>query len=86
MSDASTFSREPWPLTLNARSVIRRGMESRSSDPPPIVNESPLGLKMMIEVFEALVRNGVPSGYRVVYRTNPRGEHVVAVIWPPETP
>jgi hypothetical protein len=41
---------------------------------------------MMIEVFEALVRNGVPAGYRVVYRTNPRGEHVVAVIWPPETP
>jgi hypothetical protein len=36
---------------------------------------------MMIEVFEALARNGVPSGYRVVYRTNPRGEHVVAVIW-----
>jgi hypothetical protein len=41
---------------------------------------------MMIEVFEALVRNGVPTGYRVVYRTNPWGEHVVAVIWPPETP
>lgn len=61
-------------------------MEPRSSDPPPLANESPPGLKMMIEVFEALARNGVPAGYRVVYRTNPRGEHVVAVIWPPETP
>jgi hypothetical protein len=61
-------------------------MDPRSADPPPIANESPRGLKKMIEVFEALVRNGVPAGYRVVYRTNPRGERVVAVIWPPETP
>jgi hypothetical protein len=61
-------------------------MEPRSPEPPPVKKTSPLGLKMMIEVFEALVRNQVPTGYRVVYRTNPRGEHVVAVIWPPETP
>lgn len=62
------------------------GMEPRPSGPPPVENVSPLGLKMMIEVFEALARSRVPAGYRVVYRTNPRGEHVVAVIWPPETP
>jgi hypothetical protein len=41
--------------------------------------------KGMRRTSKDLVRNRVPAGDRVVYRTNPRGEHVVAVSWPPES-
>jgi diadenosine tetraphosphate (Ap4A) HIT family hydrolase len=41
-------------------------------------------MKVLAAVAEALTKHGAPHGYRVVYRTNPKGEHVVAIIWPPE--
>jgi hypothetical protein len=40
------------------------------------------GVKVIAAVAEALAKNGAPAGYR----TNPKGEHVVAIIWPPESP
>jgi hypothetical protein len=43
-------------------------------------------MKILATVAEALAKSGAPAGYRVVYRTNPKGEHVVAIIWPPEAP
>jgi hypothetical protein len=59
-------------------------MEPRSSDQPPVEDRPASGVNVLAAVAEALLRNGAPAGYRVVYRTNPRGEHVVAVIWPPQ--
>jgi hypothetical protein len=52
---------------------------------PECVEVQPVGsVKVLTAVAEALAKNGAPPGYRVVYRMNPKGEHVVAVIWPPE--
>jgi len=69
-------------LTLNVRSVIGRDMESPISER---VEEATAGhINVLTAVAEALAKNGGPPGYRVVYRMNPKGEHVVAVIWPPE--
>lgn len=61
-------------------------MENESADPRPVEDPSPTGVNVMIEVIEAIAKKRIPAGYRVVYRTNPKGEHVVAVIWPPPTP
>jgi hypothetical protein len=58
-------------------------MQPGSLDDPPLENHL-RGVRVFTAVAEALAKNGAPAGYRVVYRTNPKGEHVVAVIWPPE--
>jgi hypothetical protein len=58
-------------------------MEPRTSDQPAVEVPPASGVNVLAAVAEALAKNGAPAGYRVVYRTNPRGEHVVAVIWPP---
>jgi hypothetical protein len=42
-------------------------------------------MKVMIDVMETVARKRALPGYRVVYRVNPKGEHVVAVISPPES-
>jgi hypothetical protein len=60
-------------------------MEPSSADEPYTEDQSPIGVKLMIDVVEMLARQRALPGYRVVYRTNPKGEHVVAVIWPPES-
>jgi hypothetical protein len=61
-------------------------MEAGPSDHPRVEDQAASGVKMLTAVAEALAKNGAPVGYRIVYRTNPKGEHVVAIIWPPETP
>ena len=61
-------------------------MESGSCEPFRLEDQPPSGVKVLAAVAEALAKNGAPAGYRVVYRTNPKGEHVVAVIWAPEAP
>jgi hypothetical protein len=58
-------------------------MESGTSDRPPVESQPASGVSVLAAIAEALAKNGAPAGYRVVYRTNPKGEHVVAVIWPP---
>jgi hypothetical protein len=60
-------------------------MEARLSDHPRAEDQAASGVKMLTAVAEALAKNGAPAGYRVVYRMNPKGEHVVAIIWPRET-
>jgi hypothetical protein len=60
-------------------------MEPRSADDPAAEDQSPIGMKVMIDVMETVARKRALPGYRVVYRVNPKGEHVVAVIWPPES-
>jgi len=62
------------------------GMHTRPSDTPSNENQPLEGMHVLTAVAEALAKKGAPAGYRVVYRTNPKGEHVVAVIWPPQTP
>ena len=61
-------------------------MEAVPRDHSRVEDQAARGVKMLTAVAEALAKNGAPAGYRVVYRTNPKGEHVVAIIWPPETP
>jgi hypothetical protein len=58
-------------------------MEPEIPDQRPVEGHPASGVNGLAAVAEALAKNGAPAGYRVVYRTNPRGEHVVAVIWPP---
>jgi hypothetical protein len=60
-------------------------MEPSSADQPAAEDQSPIGVKLMIDVMETLARKRALPGYRVVYRVNAKGEYVVAVIWPPES-
>lgn len=41
-------------------------------------------MRVLVDVVEELARRHELVGYRVVYRSNPRGEHVVSIIWPPD--
>jgi hypothetical protein len=59
-------------------------MEAGTPEQPRVKDQPGSGVKVLSAVAEALAKNGAPAGYRVVYRTNPKGEHVVAIIWPPE--
>ncbi len=59
-------------------------MEPETSVDPRVETHPLSGVRVFTAVAEALAKKGAPPGYRVVYRTNPKGEHVVAVIWPPE--
>jgi hypothetical protein len=61
-------------------------MGRRSSDRPGIDDRAPLGAKMLMEVVEALVKSRGMKSYRVGYKRKAKGEHVVAIIWPPQTP
>jgi hypothetical protein len=60
-------------------------MGRRSSDRPILENRTPLGAKAFMEVIDALAASRGMKGYRVAYKQNANGEHVVAVIWPPQT-
>jgi hypothetical protein len=61
-------------------------MEAGTSDRPRVEDQPVSGVKMLTAVAEVLAKIGAPAGCRVVYRTNPKGEHVVAIIWPREAP
>lgn len=63
---------------------IARDM-GRSSDRPILENRTPLGAKAFMEVIDGLAASRGMKGYRVAYKQNAKGEHVVAVIWPPGT-
>jgi hypothetical protein len=58
-------------------------MHPRTPDQPSPEDRPVSGVRLVTDVVDALMQRGGPPGYRVVYRTNPKGEHVVAVIWPP---
>ena len=59
-------------------------MGRRSSDRPRIDDRPPLGVKALIEVVEALVKSRGMTKAKVAYKTNSKGEHVVAIIWAPQ--
>ena len=59
-------------------------MGRRSSDRPRDENRPPLGVKALMEVVDALVKSRGMTKARVAYKTNAKGEHVVAIIWPPQ--
>jgi hypothetical protein len=59
-------------------------MGRRSSDRPHIDDRPPLGVKPFMEVVEALAKSRGMTSARVAYKTNSKGEHVVAIIWPPQ--
>jgi hypothetical protein len=61
-------------------------MGRRSSDRPRVENRTPLGAKAFMEDVAALAASRGMKDYRVAYKQNAHGEHVVAVIWPPRTP
>jgi hypothetical protein len=71
------------PVDAERTVRYRTAMESAAA-PSRHLEAPPIGaVKVLAAVVEALA-NGAPAGYRVVYRTNAEGEHVVAIIWPPE--
>jgi hypothetical protein len=41
-------------------------------------------VKALMEVVEALVKSRGMAKARVAYKSNAKGEHVVAIIWPPQ--
>jgi hypothetical protein len=45
-----------------------------------------LGARVLIQAILALPCVQQLAGARVVYKRNPRGEHVVAVVFPPQPP
>ena len=53
-------------------------MEPVNADHSPVDDHPAGGVNVLAAVAEGLAKNGAPAGYRVAYRTNPRGEHVVA--------
>ena len=60
-------------------------MGRRSSDRPRIEDRPPLGVKAFMEVIDALVRSRGMTTAEVAYKTNVKGEHVVAIIWASQT-
>jgi len=38
----------------------------------------------LMEVVDALVKSRGMTTAKVAYKTNAKGEHVVAIIWPPQ--
>ena len=74
--------REPSGVDAERLNSYLSAMNSAISERVEI---QPVGsVQVLTAVAEALAKNGGPPGYRVVYRMNAKGEHVVAVIWPPE--
>ncbi len=61
-------------------------MGHRSSDRSMLDDRPPLGAKAFMEVVAALAASRGMKDYRVAYKQNAKGEHVVAVIWPPVAP
>jgi hypothetical protein len=41
-------------------------------------------VKAFMEVIDALVRSRGMTTAKVAYKSNAKGEHVVAIIWPPQ--
>jgi hypothetical protein len=45
-----------------------------------------LGARVLMTDIERLAKARHITGYRVAYKVNARGEHVVALIFPPQPP
>ncbi len=43
-------------------------------------------VKMLMAALDRLVRDKQVRGARIVYKQNARGEHVVAIVFPPQPP
>ena len=57
-------------------------MGRRSSDrAPPDENRPPLLAKSVMDEVNLIGQGRGLKGYRVAYKTNAKGEHVVAIIW-----
>ena len=56
-------------------------MGHRSSDRPRVDDRPPLGVKALLEVIDGLAKSRGMKGYRVAYKQNAKGEHVVAVVF-----
>ena len=74
------------PLTLNARLATGRYVGTRSSDRPGIPDRPPLAVKSIMDEVEQIGRGRKLKGYRVAFKKNAKGENVVALLWPPQTP
>ena len=59
-------------------------MGRRSPDRPRIDDRPPLGVKALMEVIDALVKSRGMTTAKVAYKTNSKGERVVAIIWSPQ--
>jgi hypothetical protein len=45
-----------------------------------------LGVRALMSAVENVVKAQCLVGYRIAYKRNGRGEHVVAIIFPPQPP
>ena len=71
--------------TERAASYVSR-MGTRSSDRPGIDGRPPLAVKSIMDEVEQIGRGRKLKGYRVAFKKNAKGENVVALLWPPQTP
>ena len=53
---------------------------------PALEDPSPLGAQAFMQTIEGLARSRELAGFRVAYKMNAAGEHVVALIYPPQAP
>lgn len=52
----------------------------------PLEDQPTLGARAVMNEIEQVARAKHLVGFRVAYKTNDRGEHVVALIFPPQPP
>lgn len=57
---------------------------ARKSDRPALRDEPTLGARVLMGEIERIARAKHLVGYRVAYKQNAKGEHVVALIYPPQ--
>lgn len=77
------------PTTLDCAYVQRQRIEVPDNTRPPrhLVDPDPrptLGVRALMNAVEELARRRGLAGFRVAYKQNGRGEHVVALIYPPQ--
>jgi hypothetical protein len=58
----------------------------RNDDRRSLKEEPTLLARVLMQALMQLASERHLSGSRVVYRQNPKGEHVVALIFPPQPP
>ena len=73
-----------WPTNRDLALIQYPLVGRRSSDRPRIEDRPPLRVKALMEVVDALAKSRGMTEARVAYKTNGKGEHVVAIIWPPQ--
>ncbi len=60
---------------------VRPPRNPRQPDAPTL-----LAARIMTEVYELIrERHKTMRGHRVVYKTNDRGEHVISLVFPPQS-